>query len=104
MTQEEKADRLLFLGVLAQTCIDSLEDEIGLFRFKHKQVAKAFLDEHLKLMDKDFGSAEAVGQMVDLSVWIREVFQIMLDIGKRPIDEQKRFQKEWESLLTKYNL
>jgi hypothetical protein len=104
MTEEQKADKLLFLAVLAQTCVDSLEDEIGQFRQKHKQVAKAFLSEHLKLMDKDFGSAEAVSQLVDLSTWIREVFEVMLDIGKRPIEEQRAFQSEWEQLLTKYNL
>ena len=104
MTEGQKADKLLFLASLSQCVIDSLEDEIGQFRHKHKQVAKAFLAEHLKLMDKDFGNAEAVNQLVDLSTWIREVFEVMLDIGKRPIEEQKKFQRKWENLLTEYNL
>ena len=104
MTQEDKADKLLFLAVLSQTCVDSLDEEIGSFKFKHKKVAKAFLDEHLKLMDKDFGSEVAVDQLVGLSVWIHDVFQIMLKVGKRTSLEQKSFQYDWESLLEKYKL
>ncbi len=101
---EQQADKMLFLAVLAQTVVDSLDEEIGEFRFKHKRVAKAFLEEHLKLMDKDFGSPIAVDQLVELSDWIRQVFEIMLKVGKRERIEQKCFQSDWEHLLTKYKL
>jgi hypothetical protein len=101
---EEKANKLLFLAVLSQTCVDALDEEIGSFKFKHKKVAKAFLEEHLKLMDKDFGSEVAVDQLVGLSVWIHDVFQIMLKVGKRTSLEQRLFQEDWENLLRKYEL
>lgn len=100
----EKANKLLFLATISQTIIDSLEEEIGEFRFKHKKVAKAFLDEHLKLMNQDFGSSEAVDQLVSLSVWIRDVFDIMLKVGTRSNIEQQAFQSDWEDLLRKYKL
>lgn len=101
---EQQADKMLFLSVLAQANIDALDEEIGEFRFRHKRVAKAFLEEHLKLMDKDFGSPIAVDQLVELSDWIRQVFEIMLKVGKRERIEQKCFQNDWEHLLTKYKL
>lgn len=102
--KEEKANKLLFLATISQTIIDALDEEIGSFRFKHKKVAKAFLEEHLKLMDKDFGSEVAVDQLVGLSVWIHDVFQIMLKVGKRTSLEQRLFQEDWENLLRKYEL
>lgn len=101
---EQQADKMLFLACLSQCVVDSLDEEIGEFRFKHKRVAKVFLEEHLKLMDKDFGSPIAVDQLVELSDWIRQVFEIMLKVGKRERIEQKCFQSDWEHLLTKYKL
>ena len=104
MTTEKKGDKMLYLACLAQANIDALDEEIGEFRFKHKRVAKQFLEEQLKLMDRDFGDAKAVDQLVELSQWIHDVFKVMLDIGKREREEQKAFQEEWENLLIKYNL
>lgn len=100
----EQANKLLFLAVLAQSTIDSLEEEIGEFRFKHKKVAKAFLEEQLKLMNKDFGSPEAVDQLINLSVWIKDVFNIMLKVGQRTNIEQQCFESDWRILLEKYKL
>jgi len=101
---EEKANKLLFLACISQTIIDALDEEIGSFKFKHKKVAKAFLEEHLKLMDKDFGSEVAVDQLVGLSVWVHDVFQIMLKVGKKDEIDKKSFQYDWELLLEKYGL
>ena len=101
---EQQADKMLFLSCLSQCVVDSLDEEIGEFRFKHKRVAKVFLEEHLKLMDKDFGSPIAVDQLVELSDWIRQVFEIMLKVGKRERIEQKCFQEDWILLLEKYKL
>lgn len=101
---EEKANKLLFLATISQTIIDALDEEIGSFKFKHKKVAKAFLEEHLKLMDKDFGSEVAVDQLVGLSVWVHDVFQIMLKVGKKGEIDKKSFQYDWELLLEKYGL
>lgn len=105
MTKREiDSEKLLFLAVLAQSINDEMEEEIGTFKFKLKYKAKAFLDESLKLMNQDFQSLEAVDQLVNLSVWVKDVFDIMIEVGKRTPLDQKLFQSDWEQLLEKYKL
>lgn len=94
----------MFLAVISQALVDNLEEEIGEFKFKHKRIAKQFLEETTKLMSKDFGSVEAVDQLCNLSVWIKDVYEIMFKIGQRSKLDQQLFQSDWEDLLTKHQV
>jgi hypothetical protein len=101
---DKRSVDIMFLAVISQALIDNLEDEIGEFKFKHKRIAKQFLEETTKLMSKDFGSVDAVDQLCGLSIWMKDIYKIMLNIGQRSKVEQQAFQFDWESLLTKYKL
>ena len=102
----ERIFRLLYLSVLSQSIIDNIEDGIGDFTKKHKQFAKNFLAETLKIIGQDLGNAEAAEQLFELSVWIKQMFHVMLDVAK--IEEGKsnksNFQKDFDLLLKKYNV
>ena len=99
-----KTKKILLLAVLSQTMIDTIEEEMGFFKFKLKRIARSFLDELLKIMDKDFGTIEAASQLVELSQWVVDVFNININAGNMTEQQQKDFQEDWSSLLKKYNL
>jgi hypothetical protein len=96
--------RLLFLAVLSQCLIDNIEDSVGQFKQKHKQLAKSFLSELLKVMDADFGSPEVVDQLVELTVWIEDMFGVMMQMGEFDDVKTKQIQDDWEALLNKHGI
>ena len=97
--------RLLFLSVLSQCLIDNIEDGIGDFTYeKDSKRARNFKDRLLEIMNADFGSHEAVGQLVELTVWIEDMFYILVQAGELEQEKQDSFETEWEELLTKYGL
>lgn len=100
----QKQYKLLFLAVLSQCMIDNIEDGIGEFKKSDKQFANTFLSRLMAIMNKDFGSAEAVHQLVELTVWIQDMFNVLIKAGNLEETEQKRFQHDWQLLLEKYNL
>jgi hypothetical protein len=104
MTKDEKAKKLMYMAILSQSLIDEIDEEIGLFRFKTKNIAKSFLGNLLELMDKDFGSDEAVSQLIDLTKWHKDMFNILFSTGELSEIEQKGFEYDWDLLLEKYNL
>ncbi len=99
-----KQQRLLFLAVLSQCLIDNIEDGIGEFKKADKSFAKTFIDRLLAIMNKDFGSSKAVDQLIDLTLWIEDMFYIMIQMGE--IDEQKtkEIQDDWEKFLSVHEL
>jgi hypothetical protein len=99
-----KEFRLLFLAVLSQCLADNIDDGIGSFKQKHKQHAKTFLAELLKLMDKDFGSAKAVEQLIELTIWLEDMFNVMMQMGGFDEEKTKAIQDDWETLLLKYEI
>jgi len=100
----EEAKRLMYLALLSQSLIDEIEDGIGLFKMKTKQRAKALLEDLMNLMNKDLGSEEAVEQLVNLTVWHKDIYNVLIATGKLSKLEQVCFQQDWESLLNKYEL
>ena len=100
----EEAKRLMYLALLSQSLIDEIDDGIGLFRLKTKQRAKAFMDDLMILMNKDLGSDQAVDQLVNLTVWHKEMYNVLIATGKLSRLEQECFQQDWETLLKKYKL
>lgn len=101
---EDRATKIMFLAVLTQSIIDGLDEEMGEFKFNLKRNAKRFFDEALKVMDKDFQDGNAVDQLISLSIWIKDVYYIMIEIGERSRLDQECFQQDWEALLTKHKL
>ena len=101
---EKQEFRLLLLSVLSQSMIDNIEDGIGEFKQKHKQIAKSLLNELLKVMDADFGDPEAVSQLVELTVWLEDMFYILTQAGELEEEKQNAFEKDWEMILNKYEL
>lgn len=104
MKKDEKAKKLMYMAILSQSLIDEIDEEIGLFRFKTKHIAKSFLNNLLDLMDKDFGSEEAVSQLIDLTKWHKDMYNVLFNTGELSEAEQKKFQYDWELLLEKYKL
>lgn len=100
----QKHYKLLFLAVLSQCMIDNIEDGIGEFKKTDKQFANTFLNRLMAIMNKDFGSSEAVHQLVELTVWIQDMFEVLIKAGELNEEQTKDFQKDWEILLDKYNL
>lgn len=104
MTPQERTNKLLYLAILSQSLIDEIDDNYGLFKFGLKNTASKFQKELLNIMDNDFGDPDAVNQLVNLTVWLRQVHDISRQVEVLPSELQKDFQKDWEDLLTKYNL
>lgn len=100
----EEAKRLMYLALLSQSLIDEIDDGIGLFKQKTKQRAKALLDDLMGLMNKDLGSGQAVEQLINLTVWHKEMYDILIATGKLSKLEQECFQQDWETLINKYKL
>lgn len=104
LSPEERANKTMYLAVISQSLIDNLDEEMGEFKFKQKRFAKLFLEETLRVMDKDFQDGNAVDQLINLSVWVQDVYNVMIEIGTRSKIEQQCFQQDWEELLIKYKL
>jgi hypothetical protein len=100
----EEAKRLMYLALLSQSLIDEIDDGIGLFKMKTKQRAKALLEDLMALMNKDLGSDQAVDQLVNLTIWHKEMYNVLIATGKLSKLEQECFQQDWETLLNKYKL
>lgn len=96
--------RLLFMACLSQCLIDQIDEGIGEFKKADKAFAKTFLDRLMKIMDKDFGSAMAVNQLVELTVWLEDMFYIMMQVGEFTEEATKQVQDDWQAFLTKHNL
>jgi len=103
MTQESRVDKLLFLNVLTLAIVDELDEEVDKFKFKHKRLAKAYFDEFLKLSDTTY-TAEELNELTLNSQWLREIYKIMLKVGRMDDNDQISFQHDWELLLEKYGL
>lgn len=100
----EEAKRLMYLALLSQSIIDEIDDGIGLFKQKTKQRAKALLEDLMALMNKDLGSDQAVDQLVNLTIWHKEMYNVLIATGELSRLEQECFQQDWEILLNKYKL
>jgi len=100
----EEAKRLMYLALLSQSLIDEIDDGIGLFKMKTKQRAKALLEDLMALMNKDLGSDQAVDQLVNLTIWHKEMYNVLIATGELSRLEQECFQQDWEILLNKYKL
>jgi hypothetical protein len=100
----EEAKRLMYLALLSQSLIDEIDDGIGLFKMKTKQRAKSLLEDLMALMNKDLGSDQAVDQLVNLTIWHKEMYNVLIATGKLSKLEQECFQQDWEILLNKYKL
>lgn len=100
----EEAKRLMYLALLSQSLIDEIDDGIGLFKQKTKQRAKALLEDLMALMNKDLGSDQAVDQLVNLTIWHKEMYNVLIATGELSRLEQECFQQDWETLLNKYKL
>jgi hypothetical protein len=55
-------------------------------------------------MNKDLGSDQAVDQLVNLTIWHKEMYNVLIATGKLSKLEQECFQQDWETLLNKYKL
>ena len=100
----KEAKRLMYLALLSQSLIDEIDDGIGLFKQKTKQRAKALLEDLMALMNKDLGSDQAVDQLVNLTIWHKEMYNVLIATGELSRLEQECFQQDWEILLNKYKL
>ncbi len=104
--EEVPSKKLLMCAVLAQTLIDELDDNItgNMFKMKTKQSAKRFLADLLQVMNQDFQSVEAVDQLVGMSSWLTQVFDVNYQIGKMDESRQVAFQYDWDKLLAQYGI
>ena len=101
---KSKQFRLLFLSILSQCLIDNIEDGIGEFKKADKSFAKTFSDRLMAIMNKDFGSSKAVDQLVDLTIWLEDMFYIMIQVGEFDEEKTKEVQDDWEKFLSVHNL
>ena len=99
-----KQFRLLFLAVISQCLIDNIEDGIGEFKRADKSFAKTFIDRLMAIMSKDFGSSKAVDQLIDLTIWIEDMFYIMTQMGELDEEKTKEIQDDWEKFLSVHDL
>lgn len=100
----EEAKRLMYLALLSQSLIDEIDDGIGLFKMKTKQRARALLEDLMILMNKDLGSEGAVDQLVNLTVWHKQMYNILIATGELSRLEQQCFEQDWNALISKYKL
>jgi hypothetical protein len=55
-------------------------------------------------MNKDFGSSIAVHQLVDLTIWIEDMFYIMTQMGELDDEKTREIQDDWEKFLSVHEL
>ena len=71
---------------------------------KAVQPKNGLKEQLLKIMDQDFGTIEAASQLVELSQWITDIFNININAGQMDEIDQQGFQYDWQLLLEKYKL
>lgn len=94
--------KILFLAVLSQALIDTIDDNCGLFKHKLKQFATSFRDELLKVMNKDFKNPVAVDQLIKQTVMIENMFYLNADLPKLSDNQQLMLSNEIQALYKKY--
>ena len=103
--KETKAYKMLFLCVLSQTMINLIiDDDIPIFKHKTKEIAKRFKEELLKNLSFDFNSTTEISQLHDLSIWLEDIFAIMMKVGELNDYQKNDFQKDWDFLLKKHKV
>lgn len=96
--------RLLFLSVMAQATVNNIDDCTPIFKQKHKNIAKNFLAENIKCLNMDFDEVVEVEQLHDLSIWIEQIFEVMMKVGELSEYQQEQFQIKWDKLLKDFKL
>ena len=96
--------RLLFLATLSQCLIDNIDEGIGEFKKADRSFAKTFFDRLMAIMNKDFGSPMAVEQLVELTVWLEDMFYVMMQVGEFGDEQTKQVQDDWKAFMEKYDL
>lgn len=94
--------KILFLAVLSQALIDTIDDNCGLFKHKLKQFATSFRDELLKVMNKDIKNPVAVDQLIKQTVMIENMFYLNADLPKLSDNQQLMLSNEIQALYKKY--
>lgn len=94
--------KILFLAVLSQALIDTIDDNCGLFKHKLKQFATSFRDELLKVMNKDIKNPVAVDQLIKLTVMIENMFYLNAELPKLSDNQQLMLSNEIQALYKKY--
>jgi hypothetical protein len=102
--KETKAYNMLFLCVLSQTMINLIEDDMPMFKHQTKALAKRFKEELLKNLSFDFNSITEISQLHDLSIWLEDIFAIMMKVGELNDYQKNDFQKDWDFLLKKHRV
>lgn len=98
--------RKLYTHVLIQSTIEELEAGLENKEFvrKHKQKASMFLEENMKILSMDLGSATAAQEVIELSAWLRQMFEMMIKLGEQHGNRRNSFQKGFDELVKKHNL
>jgi hypothetical protein len=94
--------KILFLAVLSQALIDTIDDNCGLFKHKLKQFATSFRDELLKVMNKDIKNPVAVDQLIKQTVMIENMFYLNAELPKLSDNQQLMLSNEIQALYKKY--
>lgn len=102
--KQTKAYKMLFLCVLSQTMINLIDDDMPIFRHQTKSLAKRFLEQLEKNLNFDFNSKTEISQLHDLSVWLEDIFAVMMNVGELNDYKKEDFQKDWEFLLKKHKV
>lgn len=95
-------NKILFLAVLSQALIDTIDDNCGLFKHKLKQFATSFRDELLKVMNKDIKNPVAVDQLIKQTVMIENMFYLNAGLPKLSDNQQLMLSNEIQALYKKY--
>jgi uncharacterized protein YejL (UPF0352 family) len=102
--KETKAYKMLFLCVLSQTMINLIEDDMPMFKHQTKALAKRFSEQLVKNLNFDFNSTTEISQLHDLSIWLEDIFAIMMKVGELNDYQKNDFQKDWDFLLKKHRV
>ena len=104
MTQKSIPFKLLFLSTMAQSTVNNIDDLTPIFKHKHKQLAKNFLESNIKVLNLEFKEVIEVSQLHDLSIWIEDIFEIMIKVGELSEYQKEQFRVKWERLLNDFKL
>lgn len=101
---DKEAENVLYLAILSQALIETIENNFKGFRGKQRELAEQFLEENLRIMSEDLGSAKAAEELMLLTGWLRSMYDLMQKADKMPTNKRKHFENEFYNLTKKYKL
>ncbi len=101
---DEEAKEVLYLAILSQAMIETIENNFHGYRAEQKEIAEKFLEENLRIMSNELGSARAAAELDTLTKWLRSMYDIVIKADKFPNNKRSHFENEMYNLFKKYKL